>query len=72
MMSIVPVCVSEASIISVVLDDLLLGDAEAADVVEFTICQVDQLIDVLASQGCFAVQSSHRGAHLLEYHHVVF
>ena len=72
MMSTVPVSVSEASIISVVLDNLLLGDAVAAAIVELPIGQVDQLVDVLASQGCLAVQSSHRGPHLLEYHHVVF
>lgn len=72
MVAIVPVEVGHAGIISVVLDDLLLGDSEAVGVCEFAICQVNQFVDVFASQRCFSVVRCNRGSHLSKDHHVVF
>jgi len=72
MMSIVPVAVSEASIVSIVGNHLLLGDAVTVGVLSFTICHLDQLVDMLAAEWGLAIKGSYRRSHLSEDHHVVF
>ena len=49
MMSRVPVLIDQASIVSVILGDLLFGQAEATGVLELTISHINKLVDVLAT-----------------------
>ena len=63
-MSYIPVIVLKSSIISVVLDNLFPSDFEACFILIFGLCQVDQLVDVLASEGCLAVVSGYGRSHL--------
>ena len=72
MVAIVPVDVGHACIIGVVLNDLLLGHAIAAGVSEVAIRHVNQLVDILATEGSLTEVRGHRRSHLLEHHHVVF
>lgn len=71
MMSIVPVCVFQASVISIVLDNLLLVDPEIVSIVELSIGQVNQFVDMLSTEWSFTVMRCDRRAHLLKDHHVV-
>ena len=64
MVSHVPVIVLKTSIISVVLDNLFPSDFEACFILIFGLGQVDQLVDVLASEGRLAVVSGYRRSHL--------
>ena len=72
MMAHVPAAIREAGIVRVVLDHLLLGDAEALCVVEVAVCKLENLAYVLAAQGRLAKVRSDRWSHLTENHNVVF
>ena len=54
-MSVIPVLVDEASVISVVHSDLFFGQAIARGILEISICHIDQLVYVLAAQRGFTV-----------------
>ena len=64
MVSHIPVIVLKTSIISVVLDDLFPSDLKARLILIFCLCQIDQLVNVLAAEGSLAVVSRHRWSHL--------
>ena len=72
MVTIVPVRVSHASIIGVVFDDLLLCQTESVCISVLALSQVDQLVHVLSTKGCFAEVRCNRRSHLIEDHDVVF
>ena len=72
MVAIVPVGVGHASIVGVVFHDLLLCQAESVCVSVLALCQVDQLVDVLATERRFAIVRCNRRSHLTEDHDVVF
>ena len=55
MVSHVPVIVLKTSIISVVLDNLFPSDFEACFILIFGLGQVDQLVDMLATERRLAV-----------------
>ena len=71
MVSVVPSHVRHTRIISIVLHNLLLRDAIAILICDFTICQINQFVDVLASKGCLTKVRCDRRSHFLEDHHVV-
>ena len=71
-MSNIPVIVLKTSIISVVLDNLFPSDFEAWFILIFGFGQIDQFVDMLASEGCLAVVSSNRRSHFWEHHSVIF
>ena len=72
MMTIIPVGVRHAGIISVVLDDLLLSQAEPVGISVLALRQVDQLVHMLATKRSFTEVRCYRRSHLTEDHCVVF
>ena len=72
MMAIIPVRVRHASIISVVLDYLLLCQTESISISVLALRQVDQLVYMLATKRCLAMMRCYRWSHLTEDHCVVF
>ena len=64
MVSHIPVIVLKTSIISVVLDNLFPSDFEACFILIFGLGQVDQLVDMLATERRLAVVRSNRWSHL--------
>ena len=71
MMSCVPVLINQASIVGVILGDLLFGQAEATSVLELTISHINELVDVLAAQRSLSMQSGNGRSHLTENHDIV-
>ena len=71
MMSVVPVLIDQASIIGVVLRNLLLRQPEARLVLEVTISHIDELIDMLAAQRRLSMKSRNGRSHLSENHDII-
>ena len=71
MMSHVPRGVLEASIISVVLDDLVLCDLVSRLVFVVTISKSENVFHLLTTERCLAVVCGDRRPHVLENHHVL-
>ena len=72
MMTVVPLRVSDASVVSVVLNHLLFGDLEARSVLKFPVGEVEQTIRLPASERGFSIVSGNRWSHGLVDHDVVF
>ena len=70
-MAIVPDCVLNTGIVSIVLDYLLLCDFEARLVFKFTVGKIKQAIRFASSERCLSIMSGNRWAHVLEDHDVV-
>ena len=71
MMSCVPVLINQASIVSVVLSDLLFGQTEATGVLKLIISHINELVDVLAAQRSLSMQCGDGRSHLTENHDIV-
>ena len=71
MMPHVPGRVLEASIVSVVLDDLVLRDLITRLVFVVTIRKSENVFHFLTTEGCLAVVCGDRRPHVLENHHVL-
>ena len=71
MMAIVPDCVLNTGIVSIVLYYLLLCDFKARLVFKFAISKIKQAIRFASSERCLPIMSGNRRAHVLEDHDVV-
>ena len=71
MMSVVPVLIDQASIIRVVLRNLLLRQAETRCVLEVTIGHINELIDMFAAQRRLSMKCCNRRSHLSENHDII-
>ena len=71
MVAIVPVGISQFAIVSVVLDNLLLGDLESTSVFKLSVGKSEDLSCLLASEWGLTEVSCNRWPHVLENHHVV-
>ena len=70
MMAIVPASVTKLTIVSVILDDLLLGDFESCRVFH-TVGVLENSLGILASERGVAVVSSYWRPHLSEDTHIL-
>ena len=72
MVTIVPVEVIHASVVGVVLHDLLLGETIAVSICVFATGHLDELAGTFLSKRSFAKVRGNWWSHLLEHHHIVF